>query len=109
MYRDRIAEQMCREPDEELSYVSAVAPGNMSVIIYNLSSGCRLWFNMLPGGEIAVGWGFLQPGEDDGEMFWRKLPGGPEVKHRPASSQGSRGPMPSTTGAPSSLRSQATP
>ena len=73
-YRERIAEQMGREPDEQLSYNSAVALGNMSVIIYNLPSGCRLWFNMLPGGEIAVGWGFLPPGEDDGEMFWRRSP-----------------------------------
>lgn len=80
MYRDRIAVQMCREPDEELSYYSTVAHGNMSVIVYNLPSGCRLWFNMLPDGEIAVGWGFLQPQEDDGEMFWRRQPAQPGVR-----------------------------
>ena len=71
MYRDRIADQMCREADEELTYHSNVAPEPMSIIIYNLPSGCRLWFNMLPGGEIAVGWGFLQPGADEPE-FWRR-------------------------------------
>ena len=76
MYRDRIADQMCREADEELSYYSDVSRGNMSVIIYNLSSGCRLWFNMLQGGEIAVGWGFLHPGDDDGDMFWRRQSNG---------------------------------
>ena len=71
MYRDRIADQMCREADEELTYHSNVAPEPMSIIIYNLPSGCRLWFNMLPGGEIAVGWGFLQPGAGEPE-FWRR-------------------------------------
>ena len=47
MYRDRIADQMCRDPDEERSYYGTAARCNMSIIIYNLPSGCRLWFNML--------------------------------------------------------------
>ena len=79
MYRDRIADQMCREADEELSYYSDVSRGNMSVIIYNLSSGCRLWFNMLQGGEMAaavVDGSFLHPGDDDGDMFWRRQSNG---------------------------------
>lgn len=73
MYRDRIADQMCRDPDEELSYYGTAARCNMSIIIYNLPSGCRLWFNMLLGGDIAVGWGFLQPGADYPE-FWSRPP-----------------------------------
>ena len=77
MYRDRIADQMCREADEELSYYSDVSRGNMSVIIYNLSSGCRLWV------QHVAGWGdrcrdgvSSHPGDDDGDMFWRRQSNG---------------------------------
>ena len=89
MYRDRIADQMCRDPDEERIYYGTAARCNMSIIIYNLPSGCRLWFNMLKGGDIAVGWGFLQPGAEEPE-FWSR-PAEPEatletvgaLQHRP--------------------------
>ena len=74
MYRDRIADQMCRAPDEEVSYYGTVERCNMSAIIYNLPSGCRLWFIMLLGGDIAVGWGFLPPGADDAQKPWRRNP-----------------------------------
>ena len=71
MFRDRIILQMCREPDEEHTYYSSVARGNMSVVVYRLPSGCRMWFNML-GGSVAVGSGILQPAESDDDMFWKK-------------------------------------
>ena len=77
MYRDRIADQMCRPPDEEVSYYSDASRCNMSAIIYSLPSGCRLWFIMLLGGDIAVGWGFLSPGEDDAQKPWRRQPPSP--------------------------------
>ena len=76
MFRDRIILEMCREPDEEHTYYSSVARGNMSVAVYRLPSGCRIWFNML-GGNVAVSSGILQPAESDDDMFWKKpLPGG---------------------------------
>ena len=76
MFRDRIILQMCREPDEDHTYYSSVVRGNMSVIVYKLPSGCRIWFNVLAGSSV-VGSGILQPAESDHEMFWKKgdLPG----------------------------------
>ena len=69
--RDRVVEHMCREPDKELAYYAPIARGNMKVMIYRLpSSGSHVWFNMLASTSV-VGWGILQPGEDDSKMFWR--------------------------------------
>ena len=42
MFRSRIVEQMCREPDEESSFYSDIACGDMGVMIYNLPGGSRL-------------------------------------------------------------------
>ena len=71
MFKDRIILQMCREPDEEHTYYSNTAHGNMSVMVYMLPSGCRLWFNVLAGSSV-VGSGLLQPGESEDEMFWKQ-------------------------------------
>ena len=48
-----------------------IACGNMKVMIYELSTGSRIWFNLLASTSV-VGWGILQPGEGDSEMFWRR-------------------------------------
>lgn len=77
MFRDRIVLQMCREPDKEHVYYSSVARGNMSVLVYQLPSGCRLWFNVHAGSSV-VGAGVLQPGESDDDMFWNQSKHGPE-------------------------------
>ena len=77
MFRDRIVVQMCREPDEEHVYFSSVVRGNMSVLVYELPSGCRLWFNVHAGSSV-VGAGILQPGASDADMFWN------QSKDRPA-------------------------
>jgi len=76
MFRDRIVLQMGREHDEEHVYYSSVARGNMNVFVYQLPSGCRLWFNEHAG--IVVGAGVLQPGQPDDDMFWN------QSKHLPS-------------------------
>ena len=69
--RERVIGHMCREPDDEVEYYAPIACGNMKVMIYELSTGSRIWFNLLASTSV-VGWGILQPGEDDSEMFWRR-------------------------------------
>lgn len=69
--RERVVGHMCREPDKELEYYAPIACGNMKVMIYDLPTGSRIWFNLLASTSV-VGWGILQPGEDDSEMFWRR-------------------------------------
>ena len=71
MFKDRILLQMCREPDEEHTYYSSVARGNMTSMVYRLPSGCRIWFNVLARSSV-VGSGILQPGESDEKMFWKQ-------------------------------------
>lgn len=44
MFQDRILSEMGREPDDEHVYYSSVVRGNMTVIVYKLPSGCRIWF-----------------------------------------------------------------
>ena len=56
MFRSRIVEQMCREPDEESSFYSDIACGDMGVMIYNLPGGSRLRFIVLPSSDAVVGW-----------------------------------------------------
>lgn len=69
--RERVVGHMCREPDEELEYYAPVACGNMKIVIYKLPTGSRIWFNLLASTSV-VGWGILQPDEDDSEMFWKR-------------------------------------
>ena len=56
MNRSRIVEQMCREPDEESSFYSDTACGDMGVMIYNMPGGSRLRFITLPSSDVVVGW-----------------------------------------------------
>ncbi len=56
MFKSRIVEQMCREPDEESSFYSDLVRGDMRVMIYNLPGGSRLRFIMLPSSDAIVGW-----------------------------------------------------
>ena len=56
MFKSRIVEQMCREPDEESSFYSDLVRGDMRVMIYNLPGGSRLRFIMLPSSDAVVGW-----------------------------------------------------
>ena len=56
MFKSRIVEQMCREPDEESSFYSDLVRGDMRVMIYNLPGGSRLCFIMLPSSDAIVGW-----------------------------------------------------
>ena len=57
MNRSRIVEQMCREPDEESSFYSDTACGDMGVMIYNMPGGSRLRFITLwdarPCGSVS--------------------------------------------------------
>ena len=71
MFMERILLEMGHEPDEEHAYYSSVARGTMTVIVYKLPSGCRIWFNVLAGSSI-VGGGILQPDESDEKMFWKQ-------------------------------------
>ena len=52
MNRSRIVEQMCREPDEESSFYSDTACGDMGVMIYNMPGGSRLRFITLPSSDV---------------------------------------------------------
>ncbi|MYH63323.1 MAG: hypothetical protein F4148_16750 [Caldilineaceae bacterium SB0675_bin_29] len=69
--RERVVGHMRREPDEEVEYYAPIACGNMKAMIYELPTGSRIWFNLLASTSV-VGWGILQPGQDDSEMFWRR-------------------------------------
>ena len=71
MFRERIVEQMGREPDEEFPYDGGSMIGKTRVMLYGLPSGCRLWFNTQPNG-IVIGGGVMQPEEPDDDMFWNR-------------------------------------
>ena len=62
MFKDRIVEQMCREPDEEWSYYSEAAYHQMGVMFYNLPGGSRLRFLMHVPEDIVVGWKIVPSG-----------------------------------------------
>ena len=60
MFKERIVEQMCREPDGEWSGYGDYR--QMGVMVYNLPSGSWLWFLMHVPEGIIVGWKIISPG-----------------------------------------------
>ena len=59
MYRDRIADQMCREADEELTYHSNVAPEPMSIIITTCRAAAASGSTCCQAGKSPSAGGFF--------------------------------------------------